>query len=164
MSAHKAEFIDRPAGARERLALTNPLFDEAALARAEAAFVELEDQFGDWLDADVARLLEARDGARAADWNEATITALATAAHNLKGVGATYGYPIITHMAALLCRLVEAPDTRERRACAFALIEAHVDAIRAAVRERVKDEVNPLGRALLSALAERVAAYAPAES
>ena len=55
------------------------------------------------------------------------------AAHDIKGEAATFGYPAVAGVADSLCRLVEhSPDIAR---IPLALIDQHVDAVRAIVRE-----------------------------
>jgi len=61
-----------------------------------------------------------------------SMEALYHRAHDLKGLGTTYGYPLISQIAGTLCRLIDAPD--KRQASPLPLIEVHVEAIKAAAR------------------------------
>jgi hypothetical protein len=62
--------------------------------------------------------------------------------------------PLITQIADPLCRLIE--DEKTRLAAPLFLVDAHIDAIAVAVRDRVRSDDDPIGRALVSALDERV--------
>ena len=78
-------------------------------------------------------------------------------AHDLKGLGGTYQYPLVTRMAASLCRIT---DTAERRADApLFLIDAHIDAIKAVVRDGIQTDDHPVGRALAEELERQVAQH-----
>jgi len=65
-------------------------------------------------------------------------------ATDLKGLGATYGFPLITRIAGLLCRLID--DKSKRLQAPLSLIEAHIDAIKAAARDEIKTEDHPSAR------------------
>ncbi|MCC5980794.1 MAG: Hpt domain-containing protein, partial [Oceanicaulis sp.] len=81
---------------------------------------------------------------------------LFTVAHDLRGLGTTYDYPLVTRMAASLSRLVE---TSEKRAnVPLGLVEAHVGAIRAALRQNIRTDDNAVGRSLAEELETRVIA------
>ena len=105
--------------------------DPDALARAEAALQALSGQFPGWMAEELAKLeaararLHAEDGAGAA-WSE-----LHRHAHDLKGLGTTYGHPMATRLCASLCGLLD--DPAWRAATPRALVDAHVDAVRASV-------------------------------
>ena len=75
-------------------------------------------------------------------------------AHDLKGLGGTYGFPLITRIAGLLCRLID--DKTKRLDVPMDLIDAHIDAIKAAVRDDIKTDDDPAGRALVLELEGRV--------
>jgi hypothetical protein len=75
-------------------------------------------------------------------------------AHDLKGLGTTYGYQLITRIAASLCRLIDEKD--KRVSAPMALVDAHIDAIKAAVREDMKADDHPIGGALAAELERRV--------
>jgi chemotaxis protein histidine kinase CheA len=106
----------------------------------------------------VAALQQARLAGEHEGWTPAACEALLNAAHDLKGLGATYEYPLVSRIAASLCRLIETEVCKAATRNASNLMLAHVDAIRAAARDRVKSGENPVGRALLQALEARVEA------
>jgi HPt (histidine-containing phosphotransfer) domain-containing protein len=71
--------------------------------------------------------------------NEDTRVALFRAAHDIKGEAATFGYPWSAQAAASLCRLLD--NTPHTSSVPLALIDQHVDAIRAIVRENARPDV-----------------------
>lgn len=146
------------AQARRVFSNQTPLFDESAVSRAEQALQSLSGHFQDWLEDEVTRMQEARLAARAAQWTDASLEPLLGAAHDVKGLGATYDYPLATLIAASLCRLIETPEGKAAARAAPSLVEAHVDAIRAAARDHIQTSEHPVGRILLRELETRVAA------
>ena len=152
----KAQVIDpRQAGHRPPT-LTQPVFSEEALARADKTLQAMSGSFEKWLDADVAELQSARLAAAQAGWSDASLDALWRAAHDLKGMGGTYGYPLVTQLAGSLCRLIETEAGKSAARANPALIDAHVDGLRASVRDHIASDAHPLGRALLHALETQV--------
>lgn len=135
-----------------------PTFDAQALARAEAALQSLSGEFEGWMAQEVERIAAARQTARQNGYGEAELAAIFACAHDIKGLGATYDYPLATLIAASLCRLIETPGGRARAARQIAIVDAHIDAIRAAVAAGVKTREHPVGRELLETLQARVAA------
>ncbi len=103
--------------------------DPAALARAEAALRALSGEFPGWMADELAKLEEARARLHAEDGSRAAWDQLLLGAHDLKGLGATYGHPLATRICASLCRLLDDPGRRPLRS--RALVDAHVDAVRA---------------------------------
>ncbi|MEZ6022094.1 MAG: Hpt domain-containing protein [Hyphomonadaceae bacterium] len=107
MSSSKAQQVDpREAGLRG-LNLKQPLFDADAVARADSALNSMGAAFEAWLDADVNKLQAARQEAVRAHWTNETLAALMAVSHDLKGMGGTYGYELVSDIAASLCRLIE---------------------------------------------------------
>lgn len=141
----------------QRSQLRGGAFDAAAVARAEAALQGLSSQFGGWMRDEVEKLDAARSQSRGQSLSAEAGERLYSRAHDMKGLGGTYQFPIVTRIAASLCRLLEP----ERRAAAPAkLIDAHVDAIKAVVRDDVRTDEDPVGRILVGALEGEVRAYA----
>jgi hypothetical protein len=158
MKRSQAELIDPREHGQRALALRKPVFDEAAVARAEDAVQAMSGSFPAWIAGDISKLQELRCAADLAQWSDASQNDLHTVAHDLKGLGATYGYPIVSEIAALLCRLIESDSGKAMTRHHPALARAHVDALRASVRADVKDADHPVGRALLQELEARVSA------
>ena len=153
----KVELIDPREHGQRALDITPPVFDERAIARAEAVLQEMSADFPKWLEDDMARIQELRHAADANGWSDQAQDALHNAAHDLKGLGATYGFPIVTSIAASLCRLIETLDGKMAARRAPALAHAHVDALRAVVRSGVRNADHPVGLALLRELEAQVA-------
>ena len=129
--------------------------DPAAIAKAEAALKNLSGNFAQWLQDEIAKLEAARQAIRAEGLTPQTTESLYLRAHDLKGLGTTYGFPLITRIAASLCVLTD--DAEKRTRAPMALVDAHIDAIRAAVRDDIKTDEHPVGRALAEELEARVA-------
>lgn len=128
--------------------------DAGALARAEEALSNLSSQFGQWLQDELAKMDAARAAIHADGYTPQTAEGLYFRAHDLKGLGSTYGYPIITQIAGTLCKLTDTPEKRVK--APLYLIDAHIDAIKAAVRDGVKDDSDPTGRVVVAELTARV--------
>jgi hypothetical protein len=124
--------------------------DAAAVAKAEAALKSLSVNFDQWMMEELGRLEAARDLIRAEGYTAKTAENLYMRAHDIKGLGTTYGYPLVTRVGGSLCGLLHDPETR--MAAPQALVEAHVDAISAAVRRDIRTDADPTGRALAEEL------------
>jgi hypothetical protein len=133
-----------------------PTFDAKALARAETALQALSGEFETWMAQEVDRISAARQRARETGFADAELAQIFACAHDIKGLGSTYEYPLATLIAASLCRLVETPAARTRAQGRPEIVEAHIDAIRAAVSAGVKTREHPVGRELLAALEMQV--------
>jgi hypothetical protein len=131
--------------------------DPAALAKAEAALKGLSDNFGQWMEDELIKLSAARERVRSEGYNAETAENLYFRAHDLKGLGATYGFPLVTRIAGSLCHLIDDPQTR-LKAPVF-LLDAHIDGINAAVRSKICDVDHPVGKTLVEELERRVREY-----
>lgn len=151
----KVKVIDPRQEGYGPLKLAQPVFSEEAIARAESTLETMASAFAHWLDDDLERLHAARLQACNSAWSHQTLDALWRAAHDLKGMGETYGYPLVTQLAGSLCRLLETNAGKQAARAAPALVEAHVDAARAAGHGRMPAN-DPAGRAVLNALEEQV--------
>lgn len=133
--------------------------DPAALAKAEAALKGLSDNFGQWMQDELVKLDIARERVRVEGYNAETAENLYFRAHDLKGLGSTYGYPLVTRIAGSLCKLIDDPATR--LAAPMFLLDAHIDGIKAAVRSNARDVDHPIGKVLLDELERTVRDYQP---
>ncbi len=131
--------------------------DPAAIAKAEAALKSLSSNFAEWLQDEITKLDAARARIRSDGWTMETAENLYLRVHDLKGLGSTYEFPLITRIAASLCKMIDQPETRLE--APMAIIDAHIDAIRACVRDSIKDDTNPMGRALAEELERQVKAF-----
>lgn len=120
-----------------------------ASARAAAALEELSAQFAVWLREELDRL----EAARAELHAGGAVQALRQRAHDLKGLGGTYDYPLITRLAGSLGRLLDRPGAPDLR-----LADAHVDAILLVAHQEMHDPRHPEGLALAESLEAAAAA------
>lgn len=132
--------------------------DPAAIAKAEAALKSLSGNFAEWLADEVAKLEAARQRVRAEGLTADAAENLYLRAHDLKGLGATYEYPLVTRIAGSLCKLIDDPDKRAE--APLFLVDAHIDAIKAAVKGGIQTDSDPLGLALVTELEQRVKEFA----
>jgi len=128
--------------------------DADAIAKAEAALKAMSAQFGQWLQDEITKLDQAQAEIRAKGYTPQTAEALYFRAHDLKGLGATYQYPLVTRIAGSLCRMMD--DADRRMQAPVAILDAHIDAIRAVVRDEIQTDEHPVGRELAETLEARV--------
>ncbi|MEY3259325.1 MAG: hypothetical protein RIT46_154, partial [Pseudomonadota bacterium] len=91
-----------------------PGIDADAIAKAEAALASLADNFTQWLEEEINKLEQARQVVHEQGLNAENCERLYISAHDLKGLGTTYEFPIITRLAASLCRLIDEPERRSK--------------------------------------------------
>ncbi len=127
--------------------------NKAAVAKAEAAMENLSSNFDEWMSEEVGKLEAARNTVRTEGLGGDAGQALFNAAHDLKGLGTTYGYPFVSAIADSLCKITLEKEVRVK--APVELVNAHVDSIRAVVRARIKTVKNPVGKSLVAELNDR---------
>jgi len=124
-----------------------PSVDEA-VKRAESRIAEIVKNQPNWADEDMKRLTDAclkaeNDGAnRAAHMDD-----LYASAHDLKGMGGNFGYPIVTDITSLLCKYVgehPQPDLR--------VVALYVNALRMVFDHNLDGDGGAEGRLLVERL------------
>ena len=124
--------------------------DNDPVARAEQALLQLSGEFSAWMHSECDRLDRARKEVTAKGFNNTTREALFLAAHDIKGEAATFGFPEVAASADSLCRLIEhTPDVTR---IPLALVNQHVDAVRAIIRENARPDVASIADALTQRL------------
>ena len=103
------------------------------VARAEAALAQLSSEFSSWMDDECERLDRTRRNVRQNGMTALPREALFRSAHDIKGQAATLGFPLVAAVAESLCRLIE--ETHDPACIPLDLVDQHVDAVRAIIRE-----------------------------
>jgi HPt (histidine-containing phosphotransfer) domain-containing protein len=124
--------------------------EDDPLTRAEQALEDLSTEFAGWMVSESERLDVARQQIKATGFDKVTRDSLFHAAHDIKGEAATFGYPDVAASADSLCRLIE--HTPDAVRIPIALVDQHVDAIRAIIREGARADVAALAEALTRTL------------
>ena len=135
--------------------MSNPPLDpQDLIAKAEAALAALSDQFGPWLQGELAKLEAARADLDLDPLDASALDALHHHVHDLKGLGTTCQFASITRLAASLCRLVAAhlPGHPPR----LDLIDAHIQAIKTVLSENLGNADQDPARTMVEALERAV--------
>jgi HPt (histidine-containing phosphotransfer) domain-containing protein len=143
------EVITPPHALRKAVALTTDNSDDP-VARAEAALLQLSGEFSGWMHSECERLEAARQDVKQQGFTKKTQEALFRAAHDIKGEAATFGYPAVTGIVESLCRLIE--HTPDMTHIPIALVDQHVDAVRAITREYTRPDLANMAGALTRGL------------
>ncbi len=152
-----SQVFDVPSPMRERMGPRNKEVEAHALVRAEAALATLSANFDAWMEDDLSKLYAARDAVLLHGVGDVTIDKLFTTALDLKGLGATYNFPLVTRIAASLCKLLVDGDVALQGW--LPLVDAHVSAIKATVREGARSGDDPTGSALAGELERHTSNY-----
>jgi HPt (histidine-containing phosphotransfer) domain-containing protein len=145
------EVITPPHELRKVLAQAGDVIDDP-VARAEAALAELSSEFAGWMDSECDRLEAARHDVKRDGFTKKTHDTLFRAAHDIKGEASTFGFPAVVGAAESLCRLIE--HTPDMQRIPLPLLDQHVYAIRAVVREYARPDLVDAATALTGRLRE----------
>ncbi len=145
------EVITPPHALRKVLSAAAPAGNDV-IARAEAALDALSSEFSTWMRDESDRLESARQTVRRNGLREKPFRELFRVAHDIKGEAVTFGYPEVATIAESLCRLMEHTPSQDR--VPLALVDQHVDAVRAIVREHARPGAGKLAVALAQRLRE----------
>jgi HPt (histidine-containing phosphotransfer) domain-containing protein len=132
------------------------------VARAEAAFGALASEFTGWMQAECERLDAARRKVKRLGFTAAAHGSLFRAAHDIKGEAASFGFPEAADIAASLCRLLE--YTPARTAIPLKLVDRHVAALRAIIRDHGRPDAGDAARKLTQRLCEVTDAFLKREN
>lgn len=128
----------------------------SVVKKAEQAIENLKGEFTAWLIEDVQRLVEARD-AYLKDTRDEKLGKLYRASHDLKGQATTFDFPLVARVASSLCKLTD--DTSNGFKLPNTLMDAHVDAIKVIVRDRITDPANAMASLLAAELERQTGLY-----
>ena len=130
---------------------------EAVLARAQAAVADLAKTYVPNTIIDIDRCAALLKTARADPGaRDAAIKEIYGIAHNIKGQGSSFGYPLVTQIGHSLSTLV-----RQERAFSDAdlgVVQAHLDALRLILIKEIKGEGGEVGARLAARLENMVQA------
>jgi chemotaxis protein histidine kinase CheA len=120
------------------------------VARAEAALAQLSSEFSGWMNDECEQLDRARRDVRQNGMAALQREALFRAAHDIKGQAATLGFPLVAAVAESLCRLID--ETHDPRRIPLDLVDQHVDAVRAIMREHGRPHTEAIAATLTRTL------------
>jgi len=134
---------------------------EAVLLAAEAEFAKLSEDYPQWVLEQLERLQQQHRAAVAEPARSAlAFQAINEIAHDMRGQGSTFGYPLISTVGDSLYRFSQARAAYDDNQ--VEIVKAHVDAMRAVIQGRVKGDGGEIGRALIASMQRAIAKYAGA--
>ena len=120
------------------------------VARAEQALAGLSGEFKNWMLTEADRLMAAYAAIVKHGFSPHANDELFRAAHDIKGQAATLGFPLVASVAESLCRLIE--ETKDPQRIPLDLVDQHVDAVRAIVREHGRPQAISVAAKLTNTL------------
>src|SRR5262249_42292775 len=128
----------------------------------EAALAQLSDEFTAWMQEECERLDAARKKIKSTGIDKSSLEMLYHTAHDIKGEAHTFGYPHVAPAPDSLCRVIE--HTPDIARIPLALVDQHVDAIRAIIREYARADVMLIAQALTQKLQQVTEEFLLAEN
>ncbi len=137
-----------------------PKIDIEVLKAVEAKIEEMAGDYSNWVEDEIKRMDESLHKLQAPDANlRVLIARINRGAHEMRGQGGIFGYPLITEFAKSLFlstnRTFNGISENE-----FELLKAHIDAIKVVIAEKIDGDGGENGRALLSGLQAAIKKYA----
>lgn len=129
-----------------------------ALEAAEKALTKMSEDYPDWVSGLIVKLQEQHG--RCVDTPESRrdcFEEIHRIAHDMKGQGGTFGYPLITTFADSLYGFTYKRD--EISDGQVELIKAHLDAMRAVIRGRISGTGGEIGEKLTDSLNDAIQKY-----
>jgi HPt (histidine-containing phosphotransfer) domain-containing protein len=151
------EIINPPNALKAKVGGALPALDQHAIARAEAALAKLSDQFNDWIAEELDKLIAAWGVYETSGGSQEARDELHRRAHDLKGLAPTYGYPLVGRICGSLCKLTG--DESLGQVPPISLLRAHVDATKAAVKNKIMSTDHPVAVALTAELEAQMKKY-----
>lgn len=147
----KVGYIGTPGGEPARI-------DAAAFEKANAALEQMKEDYPDWVAKHIEELR--MHHARCVDSPNERLKRYALMreiAHDMKGQGATFGYPLMTTFASSLHDFVgPRAGTTDNH---VEVIKSHIDSMAAVIKDRVKGSGGEIGQALTAGLHAAIERY-----
>jgi hypothetical protein len=149
MADDKAQVFVPPNLLRAKVGNTpGPRIDQM-VASAKAALEEMKEDFEVWIRDDLKSLKESVAALhRAAD--PVTLERIKTHAHEIKGQGSTYGYPLLTAAGDLLHLFIDRDAAVAARN--LDIIDAHVDFMTLVLNQELRDQGDEMAQGILQGL------------
>ncbi|MEQ8247721.1 MAG: hypothetical protein RID42_08555 [Alphaproteobacteria bacterium] len=131
-------------------------FAMKALEQAMAELDKFAEDYPDWVQGQVRELYDVLKKARDKDDTRRSIEfkRINEIAHDMRGQGGTFGYPLVTTVADSLYKLTGTRAlTSESH---LEIVKSHIDTMNAVIKERVEGDGGILGRELLTALEKAI--------
>lgn len=133
-------------------------FDDDLMAKATAALEAMSEDYPDWVSTLIDQLADVHR--RCVDTPEQRyqhFEQLHAIAHDMRGQGGTFGYPLISSFADGLYDFTRTSTSTSDKN--VEVIKAHVDAMRVVIKERVSGNGGEIGQQLKSSLEAVIQKY-----
>ncbi|MEQ8601764.1 MAG: response regulator [Marivibrio sp.] len=157
-SDKKVWYFRLPRNLRNKLATgeTGPetaAFDPAVLEAAEAKIQEMEGDYADWVAKTLEELTQAHNRCLEDMDNAAVpLSEVHRIAHELRGQGGIFGYPLMTQFGKSLYE--QTHDEVEVTPALIELVKAHIDLLRVVTKQKIKGDGGETGKQLMTSLSQ----------
>jgi len=136
-----------------------PKLDIEVLNKVQEKIQEMSGDYSTWVVDEIRKLDEALHKVREPGANlRVLIARINRGAHEMRGQGGIFGYPLITEFSKSLFlttnKNMQAISDNE-----YELLKAHIDAIKVVIAEKVEGDGGETGRALLAGIAAAIKKY-----
>lgn len=133
-------------------------FDEALMAEAMAVLDEMSEDYPDWVSGLIQQLADVHR--RCVDTPEQRFQhfeQLHAIAHDMRGQGGTFGYPLMSNFADGLYDFTGVRTATSDKN--VEIIKTHIDAMRVVIKDRISGDGGAIGSQLTLGLAEAIKKY-----
>lgn len=150
--AQEPEYIYPPNNLKSKITVDSSTVDIVAMNQAEMAITDMAEDYLGWVKDDLAKLQGAYDKAvkepdKAAEAKEE----MYGFAHDIKGQGGSFGYPLMTAVGNHLCKFMEGVEGT-LNAAQLQVVKVHIDTLQVIILERMEGDGGKAGARLLKGL------------
>lgn len=157
MSGDKPEIIQPPNHVKDKVSVSSSGIDLDTLEKAEQLIAGMQDSYLEWVEEDLRKLqaLEA-DLDSAARPRGAVLKDIFSIAHDVKGQGGSFDYPLMTLIGNHLCRYIERLEG-EATDKNIEVVKVHISALRLVIAQRMSGDGGKMGDNLIRGLEAAIA-------
>ena len=147
----KDNLINPPKRVSEKVPPFGGPSPEAAIRRALNLNAELMDSYEGWAVDDLQKLWKEHDQLpKGQDVPKVQITKIFDIAHETRGQGGSFGYPLVSLIADSLCKFVEKKESLNPEQ--LNIVQLHLLALKAVLRQKLKGNQPEMGTELTKLL------------
>ena len=150
--AQEPEYIYPPNTLKNKVTVDAGSVDLAALEQAELAITGMQSDYLEWVIKDIEQLQGAYDKAvKEPDNRAAAQEGIYGFAHDIKGQGGSFGYPLMTAVGNQLCKFLEGIEGIVND-IQLNVVKVHIDTMRLIIQDRMEGDGGKAGDHLLKGL------------
>ena len=150
--AQEPEYIYPPNTLKSKVTVDASKVDALALKQAEMAIEDMQGDYLGWVKDDLANIQGAYEKAlKNADSREQHQEEIYDFAHDVKGQGSSFGYPLMTAVANQLCVFMEGIEGKMTDVQLEA-VKVHIDTMKLVVTQKMAGDGGQMGEQLLKGL------------